>query len=92
MNFIEKEKLATNTLIIISSDHRHWGGASTAGKIFFAMSHPDHRKPKIITQVGFSADIPATILETILKKPTSLNLGKSIFSHRKQYPHLVSIV
>jgi len=91
LRFLEKQELLLNTTILITGDHR-MHGSIPFGKVFTALYDPDLKNNFPITNVinSFTPDIAPSILQLLGTEITSMNIGKSFLSLRKEFQFLVS--
>ncbi|MBC60847.1 MAG: hypothetical protein CMP11_00150 [Zetaproteobacteria bacterium] len=92
-DFYKKSGSYKNTVLIAVADEPGKNITnnkdSVNQKILFSMMHPD-MKSNVNHIISYSPDFAPTILEALRFNIQELNLGKSIFSKRKNYPLLVS--
>lgn len=89
--FLEEEKILDDTILLVTGDHRVHGG-KPYGRVFTALHLPDDMKQRNrrITLNTYTPDIAPTILEVIGTDLVSLNVGKSMFSERRNYQRMIA--
>jgi phosphoglycerol transferase MdoB-like AlkP superfamily enzyme len=87
---IEEKGLLKNTVIFVMGDHMNHGSPDGQyGKVFTAMYHPQMKSKRVKT-FSYTPDVAATLLEVLNFPINSLNFGRSIFTEREKYQHLIA--
>ena len=99
---IFKRKLIENTYIILAGDHTLFNSPINKklisdkvtmtwyGKTYLAIYSPDKKLPTEIHTSGYSPDFAPTVLELLGFQGARFITGKSLFSDRRHYQHLIS--
>ena len=91
LNFLEKNSVFEDTVIVLVADHVSHVSRDEYGKIYMAVKHPKITGPKIITANAYTPDIFPTVLNLLnVTTQDSIHLGKDVFSARQKFPRLIS--
>jgi phosphoglycerol transferase MdoB-like AlkP superfamily enzyme len=103
LNGLKQRGYYDNTAIVIVGDHMQFASATNQklmnkemlasffGRIYFAAHSPSKQYSKRLKTTAYTPDVAPSILELLNINDQKFVSGKSIFSDRKEYQHVVAV-